>query len=96
MHETQAKLHIVSNTLNCWFTNNGLSLSLKKTKLLKPETTYQKNTPFQLSYKNELLQDETNITFLGLQMDKFTNWKTHVNVTHTRELMLRTEEYEVL
>jgi hypothetical protein len=31
MHETQAKLSIVLNTLYYWFTSNGLSLNLKKT-----------------------------------------------------------------
>lgn len=46
MHETQAKLSIVSNILNYWFTSNGLSLNLKKTKLLKYETTYQKTHHF--------------------------------------------------
>jgi hypothetical protein len=33
MHETQVKLSVVLNMLNYWFTNNGLSLNLKKTKL---------------------------------------------------------------
>jgi hypothetical protein len=73
VHETQAKLRIVLNTLHYWFTSNGLSLNLKKTKLLKFETTCQKNTPFQLRYKDELLQDETDIRFLWLEMHKFMN-----------------------
>jgi hypothetical protein len=29
MHETEAKLSIVLNTLNYWFTSNGMSLNLK-------------------------------------------------------------------
>jgi hypothetical protein len=72
MHEIQSKLSIILNNLNYCVTNNGLSLNLK-------ETTYQKkNTPFQLIYKDELLQDEADIRFLGLEMDKFMNWKTYV------------------
>jgi hypothetical protein len=31
MHEIQAKSRMVLNTLNHWFTSNGLSLNLKKT-----------------------------------------------------------------
>jgi hypothetical protein len=73
MHEIQPKLSIVFNYLKYWFTNNGLSLNLK-------ETIYQKNTPFQLSYKDELLQDGTDIRFMGLEMDKFMNWKTRVKL----------------
>jgi hypothetical protein len=80
MHETQAKLSTVLNTLNYLFTSNGVSLNLKKTKLFNFETTYRKNTPFCLSYKDELLQNETNIRFLGLEMGKFMNWKTDVKL----------------
>jgi hypothetical protein len=43
-HEIQAKSDIVLNSLNYWFTSNGLSLNLKKTKMLKLETTYKKHT----------------------------------------------------
>jgi hypothetical protein len=43
LHEIQAKSRIVLNTLNHWFTSNGLSLNLKKTKVLKFETTNRKN-----------------------------------------------------
>jgi hypothetical protein len=43
MHEIEAKSRIVLNTLNHWFTSNVLSLNLKKTKVLKFETTNRKN-----------------------------------------------------
>jgi hypothetical protein len=32
----------------------------------------------QLQCKNEVLNDAMNIKFLGLEIDKFLNWKTHV------------------
>jgi hypothetical protein len=34
----------------------------------------------QLNYKNEVLHDEKHIKFLGLEIDKFLNWKTHVKL----------------
>lgn len=34
----------------------------------------------QLNLKNEVLHDETHIKFLGLEIDKFLNWKTHVKL----------------
>jgi hypothetical protein len=73
MHEIQAKSRIVLNTLNHAFTSNGLSLNLKKTKVLKFDSTNQKNMLLQLNYKNEVLHDETHIQFLGLEIDKFLN-----------------------
>jgi hypothetical protein len=39
MHVIQAKSRLVLNSLNHWFTSNGLSLNLKRTKVLKSETT---------------------------------------------------------
>jgi hypothetical protein len=29
-----------------------------------------------MSYKNRYINDDTNITFLGIQIDKHINWKT--------------------
>jgi hypothetical protein len=46
--------------------------------VLKFETTKRGNMPLQLYYSNEVLYDAMNITFLGLEIDKFLNWKIHV------------------
>jgi hypothetical protein len=43
--------------------------------MLKFETTKRGNMPLQLYYNNEVLYDAMNITFLGLEIDKFSNWK---------------------
>jgi hypothetical protein len=53
--------------------------------------------PFQLSYKDESLQNETNITFLGLEMGKFMNCKTHVKLMLHKlgQRMHCNKEYEV-
>jgi hypothetical protein len=68
------------NMLKYWFTNNGLSLNLTKTKILKFETTSQNDALFQSQYKNQHLQDVKNIKFLGIEMDKFMNWKVRVKL----------------
>jgi hypothetical protein len=36
--------------------------------------------PIQLNYNNEALHEERHIEFLGLEIDKFLNWKTHVKL----------------
>jgi hypothetical protein len=79
IHEIQTKFSHVLNSLNLWFTRNGLSLNMKKTKVLKFETINRGNIPMQLQYKNEVLNDTMNIKFLGLEIGKFLNWKTHVD-----------------
>jgi hypothetical protein len=56
-HKLQVKFSMVLNTLNYGFMNHGLSLNVKKTKMLKFEHTAQNNTLFPLHYKNQLLQD---------------------------------------
>jgi hypothetical protein len=77
-HELQVKSDKALNTLNYWFVNNGISLNLTKTKILKFETTSQNNVLFQVQYKYQHLQDVKNIKFLGIEIDKFMNWKAHV------------------
>jgi hypothetical protein len=78
MQEIQTKSRQVLNSPNHWFTNNGLSLNLKKTKVLKFETTKRGNMPLQLYYNSEVLYDAMNIKFLDLEIDKLLNWKIHV------------------
>jgi hypothetical protein len=59
-----------------WFTRNGLSLNLKKTKIIKADPNY-KIMNFQNFLKDELIQEEINTKFLGVGTDKNMNWKTH-------------------
>jgi hypothetical protein len=48
--------------------------------VLKYETTNRENMPIKLNYNNEALHEETHIKFLGLEIDKFLNWKTRVKL----------------
>ena len=45
---------------------NGLSLNLKKTKIMKFESNQQSNAYFQIPYGDELIQEEMNVKFLWL------------------------------
>jgi hypothetical protein len=47
--------------------------------MLKFGTTFQ-NTLFQLHYKNQHLQNVNNTKFLGIEIDKFMNWKAHIKL----------------
>ena len=39
---------------------------------------YQKNALFQIFYEDNLIQEEINTEFLGLEVDKHVNLKTHI------------------
>ena len=59
------------NSLNLWFTSNGLSLNMKKTKVLQFETiNHNGNMQMQLQHKDEVY-DAIIVNFLGLEIDKF-------------------------
>ena len=76
--EIQERSKLMLNSLSQWFKYNGLSLNLRKTKVLKFETINCDNMPVHLKFNDELLQEETHIKFLGIEIDKFLNWKTQV------------------
>jgi hypothetical protein len=58
---------------------NGLFLNLTKTKIMKFLSDYQNNALFQIfSYEDNLIQEEINTEFLGLEVDKHLNLKTHI------------------
>jgi hypothetical protein len=66
------------NSLSHWFTSNGLSLNMKKTKFLKFDTINRDNMPTHLKFNDELLHEERHIKFLGIEIHKSLNWKTQV------------------
>ena len=45
---------------------------------MKFESNQQNNAPFQITHRNEPIQVEKTIKFLGLEIDKYINWKTHM------------------
>jgi hypothetical protein len=55
----------------------GLSLNLKKTKIMIFESNQQNNPSFQITCWNEPIQKEMNVKFFGMETDKHMNWKTH-------------------
>jgi hypothetical protein len=77
LHDLPIKSVIVMNSLNKWFTVNGLLLNLDKTKVMKFDLNYLHNEIFQSFYKEELIKEVINTQFVRLEIDKYTNWKNH-------------------
>jgi hypothetical protein len=63
---------------------SGLSSNLK-TKVMKFESNQQNNASFWITYRDEQIQEEINVRFLGLETDKHMSGKTHT------EFMLPTQ-----
>jgi hypothetical protein len=55
-------------------------LKSKKTKIMKFNSNYLNNVPFQIPYKDKPIQGEINNKFLGLEIDKHKNWKMHIQL----------------
>jgi hypothetical protein len=65
--------------LNNWFTMNLLSLNLDKTNFVLFKTKNSTNIELSINYGNVNVISRTDITFLGLTLDNFLNWKVHID-----------------
>jgi hypothetical protein len=54
---------------------------MDKTKTIKFDLSHSQHANFQISYKTTRINNNTNITFLGMQIDKHINRKTHIGHT---------------
>jgi hypothetical protein len=66
--EIQERSKLMLNSINYWFTCNHLSLNLKKTKVLKFDTSNRDNRPIYLKFNDDLLQEEIHINFQALKL----------------------------
>jgi hypothetical protein len=62
-----------------WFDANQLVLNVEKTNIVKFTTTNLPHYPLAAGYADKLIKETTSIKFLGIQIDKHLNWKSHIN-----------------
>jgi hypothetical protein len=74
LHEVNNKSAATLKYISKWFAVNGLSLNMDKTKRIKFDLSNSQHASFQVPYKDRHIDDDTNITFLGMQIDKHMNW----------------------
>ena len=72
---------------------NGLSQSLKETKIIKYESYQQNSASFKTICRDKQKQEEMNIKFLGLEIDKHTNW---VDIIQIEQCVLCEQMLEAL
>lgn len=79
IHEVQTISTIALDNINKWFMRNCLPLKTK-TKTMKFDAHNQNNALFQILYRRTLTQEEINIKFLGVEIDRHMIWKMHVKL----------------
>jgi hypothetical protein len=77
LHEVYNKSVTTLKYISKWFSGNGLSLNMGKTKIIKFYLSHSQYAVFQISYRDRCIKNDTNIKFFGMQIDKHMNWKTH-------------------
>jgi hypothetical protein len=68
----------VLNAMMEWFSTNGLVLNMEKTHIMKFTPSNHLNTEFQIMHQDKLLTEINHTKFLGLELDKNINGKSHI------------------
>jgi mannose/fructose/N-acetylgalactosamine-specific phosphotransferase system component IID len=75
INELQTKFNYY---MNAWFTDSGLSLNTEKTNIVKFSSYHLQDHSFCINFQNKIMKEANNIKFLGLELDKHMNWKSHI------------------
>jgi len=78
LKDLQTKIDSTLHRISEWFLFNGLTLNMEKTNMIKFCTNHLLNNQQQCLNDNYLINEVTNIRFLGLELDNNMNWKNHV------------------
>lgn len=62
-----------------WLDDNNLKINLNKTNIIYFNQRNPLKKQFNIHYDNNIIQEVENTKFLGLQIDKKLNWKTHLD-----------------
>jgi hypothetical protein len=73
------KINKLFDITNEWFTTNELTINYEKTCLLQFQTRNSKTLDIQVSYLNNQMSSNSDVSFLGLKIDTFFTWKDHIN-----------------
>jgi len=78
LKDLQTKIDSTLDYISDWFSFNGLILNMEKTNMVKFCTNHSLNNQQQFPTDNYLINEVTNIRFLGLGLNNNMNWKNHV------------------
>ena len=78
LENLKLKLDFTLHYISDWFSFNGLTLNIDKTKIIKFSSNYLQNQIHQGDSINNVIKEVANINFLGLELDNHISWKNHV------------------
>ena len=73
---TTVKIDGSIHQINEWFLVNGLTLNLDKTNIVKFSSKKSKE---HIHFRYSNIKQTHSLKFLGLELDKFLNWKNHID-----------------
>jgi hypothetical protein len=73
------KINKLFDITNEWFATNELTINYEKNCLLQFETRNSKTLDIQVSYLNNQISSNSDVSFLGLKIDTFLTWKDHID-----------------
>jgi len=76
--ELQVKADDSIYQINEWFLVNGLTLIFDKKNIIKFSSKKSKEDHIHFRYSN-IIKETDSLKFLGLELDKFLNWKNHID-----------------
>ena len=72
----------INNTIDLvieWLVRNNLQVNINKTTFVQFQTRGSKIVPRHISYDGIKINESTSVRFLGFTMDKYLDWKGHVD-----------------
>ena len=75
LNNLQTKLISSLNYMSAYFLVEGLFLTIEKTNVVKFSSDHLQNDLCQITYKNKTTKEATHFKFLGLELEKYMNWK---------------------
>jgi len=70
--------------INNWFNSNRLVLNLNKTQFLEFRTKHFSTDSVQTVYERKLMNNATEVRFLGLTLDDTLYWKKHIEQLNSK------------
>lgn len=68
------------NNIITWLDDNDLQINLNKTKFIQFKTYKTKLLNPNINYNGSVIEEVTESNFLGITLDSFCNWKSHIDI----------------
>lgn len=78
--DLECNLNWVFKKMNRWFNRNLLSLNFSTTCFTQFHSKNTFTIAIYINYDNKTISNNTDLKFLGLQIDSTTSWKSHIEM----------------